>query len=120
MHSADALRSASLPTGAATLGTSTAWAAPANATKVQWGTIDHALELPAGSTVAVRLLCRRDMLELYLNDYLMPVYLMPPTTGRIGLLPAAAHGISEARLWAMSLPGGDEAGEAHTGLTQET
>jgi len=79
--------------------------APVNATIVEWGTFDRELDVAAGATVAVRLLSRRDMLELYLNDILMPVYLMPPTTGRIGLLPSAAALLSTTRVWAMSLPG---------------
>ena len=45
------------------------------------------------------------MLELYLDDFLMPVYLMPATTGRVGLLPAAARLVSAVQLWDMSLPG---------------
>ena len=45
------------------------------------------------------------MLEAYLAGYLMPVYLMPPTTGRVGLLPAAARLVSAVQLWDMSLPG---------------
>ena len=82
--------------------------APANATALQWGTFDRDLALTAGAAVAVRLLCRRDMLELYLDDVLFPVYLMPTTTGRVGLLPHASALISGARLWQMSLPADDE------------
>ena len=41
------------------------------------------------------------------NSNLNPnqVYLMPATTGRVGLLPAAARLVSAVRLWDMSLPG---------------
>jgi len=78
---------------------------PANATAVEWGIFDRSLDLAPGAKVAVRLLCRRDMLELYLNDYLFPVYLMPATTGRLGVLPVASALVSGARLWQMSLPG---------------
>lgn len=93
--------------GAVTLSTVADASAPTNATMVEWGKFERGLELPAEATVSVRLLYRRDMLEFYLNDFLFPVYLMPATTGRLGVLPAAADLLSGVELWAMSLPGED-------------
>ena len=58
-----------------------------------------------GATVEARLLYRRDMLELYVNDLLLPVYLMPPSTGRVRLTASAASGEAppDVRRWTMSL-----------------
>ena len=54
----------------------------------------------------VRVLYRRDMLELYVNDVLMPVYLMPPTTGKVATVPGpAAARVTGLRVWDMTLPG---------------
>lgn len=56
----------------------------------------------------MRLLYRRDMLELYVNDYLLPVALMGGAgSGRLGLLPnkASAAMAATVRGWSMSLPG---------------
>ena len=52
--------------------------------------------------MSLRLLYRHDMMELYLNDFLMPVYHMPPTTGRVGLMPRAIASVTELRRWQMS------------------
>ena len=59
----------------------------------------------AGAKVEVRLLYRRDMLELYVNDLLLPVYLMPTSTGRVRLAASAASGQAppDVRRWTMSL-----------------
>jgi hypothetical protein len=61
-----------------------------------------------GATVDLRLLYRRDMLELYLDDFLLPVVLQSgPGSGRIGVLPNAASATMAAGLrgFQMSLPG---------------
>ena len=50
-----------------------------------------------------RLLYRRDMLELYLDDYLFPVYAFPATTGRLGVTNASS--VTAVQLWKMTLPG---------------
>ena len=60
--------------------------------------------IEAGAPLAVRLLYRRDMMELYVNDFLMPVYLMPATTGRIGVMPKAKAQVQAIKRWDMSLP----------------
>jgi len=59
-----------------------------------------------GAVVSVRLLYRREMLELYMNGILLPVYLMPPSTGRVRLTNNTATAGSWAlgvRRWTMSL-----------------
>ena len=62
-----------------------------------------------GAAVAVRLLFRREMLELYVDDFLLPVFLMPRSTGRVRLANHAAMAesgrslIVDVRRWAMSL-----------------
>lgn len=50
---------------------------------------------------------RRDMLELYLDDYLLPITLMPEAgTGRLGILPNVnAHLLQLAFAVSMNLPG---------------
>ena len=55
----------------------------------------------SGAAVRVRLLYRRDMLELYVDDILLPVFLMPRGTGEVRLTNAKAPGV---RRWNMSLP----------------
>mmetsp|Transcript_35342 Transcript_35342/g.92425 ORF Transcript_35342/g.92425 Transcript_35342/m.92425 type:complete len:644 (+) Transcript_35342:71-2002(+) len=72
------------------------------------GSWDRQLDLTPGQTVDVTVLYRREMLELYLNDYLLPVQLMPNTgTGRLGALPAGANGgaLALKSAAAMNLPG---------------
>ena len=69
---------------------------------------DRDLDLPAGAQVRVRLLYRRDMFELYVNDYLLPVSLMGGAgSGRVGVLPnvASIEMGKSVRGWSMSLPG---------------
>ena len=61
--------------------------------------------MSASEPMRLRVLYRRDMLEMYVNDVLLPVYLMPPSTGRVGLVPEAAGLVSGLRRWAMDLPG---------------
>ena len=61
--------------------------------------------MSAAEPMRLRVLYRRDMLEMYVNDVLLPVYLMPPSTGRVGLVPEAAGLVSGLRRWAMDLPG---------------
>lgn len=56
-----------------------------------------------GASVQARLLYRRDMLELYLNDFLYPVYAFTRSTGRIGITNSSA--VTDVRRWQMSLPG---------------
>ena len=54
--------------------------------------------------LAARLLYRRGMLELYVEDVLLALFLAPPGTGRVGLVPgAAAKRVSALRRWTMSL-----------------
>jgi hypothetical protein len=61
-------------------------------------------ELPAKSQVRFRLLLRRDLLELYFDDFLMNVYSLPnAASGRIGFLNNAS-GISDLKAWTMTLP----------------
>ena len=43
------------------------------------------------------------MLELYLDDYLFPVYAFPSTTGRVGITNASS--VTAVQLWEMTLPG---------------
>jgi hypothetical protein len=59
---------------------------------------------PRLAAVAARLLFRRDMLELYLDDILFPVYAMAPSTGRLGTTSDTA--VAGVRRWAMDLPSG--------------
>lgn len=82
-------------------------AAAANAATSSTATWDRDLDLEAGSQHAVKILYRRDMLELYLDGVLLPVFLMPaPGSGRVGVLPNAASAtITNMSAWAMSLPG---------------
>ena len=61
---------------------------------------------PVGSDVAARLLYRRGMLELYLNDFIYPVFCDVPGTGRFGVTNASA--VTALRGWRMSLPADDE------------
>lgn len=54
--------------------------------------------LDLGSDVSVRLLYRRDMIEVYVNDYLLAVTLLPGSaTGRMGVL-VNAHATSVANI----------------------
>lgn len=57
---------------------------------------------PAGAAVPARLLSRRGMLELYLHDYIYPVFCDVPGTGRYGVVNTST--ISELKWWRMSLP----------------
>lgn len=59
--------------------------------------------LSVGDKVKVRLLYRRDMLELYLNDYLLPVYLMANTTGAIGVTGLDNVDLKSVKLWDMDV-----------------
>eukprot|EP00947_MAST-08B_sp_MAST-8B-sp1_P000874 g874.t1 len=60
------------------------------------------LAFAPGSTVTARLLYRRSMLEMYLNDYLFPVYAMPDATGRFSVSNASV--VLGTKAWRMSLP----------------
>jgi len=77
---------------------------PAVATREQWSR-DFDLG-DAGASVAARLLYRRGMVELYLRDFLYPVYCDTPGTGRFGVTDHAA--VTGLRWWRMSLPGSAE------------
>ena len=59
--------------------------------------------LSVGDKVTVRLLYRRDMLELYLNDYLLPVYLMANTTGAVGFTGLDNVDLKSVKLWDMDV-----------------
>jgi hypothetical protein len=62
-------------------------------------------ELPAKSRVRFRLLLRRDLLELYFDDYLMNIYSLPKNAnGQIGFLNNAS-GVSDLKAWTMTLSG---------------
>ena len=110
------------PQGRVSLATAQQESAPgcfANAKAVQWGLIDRDLPAkPAGANVSLRVLYRRDMVEAYLDDYLFPVYLMPPSRGRIAVLPAASALVTNVRRWNMSLPG-DASWEPGAGADEE-
>ena len=61
-----------------------------------------------GALVSIRLLYRRDMIEVYLNDFLLPVVLQSGAgSGRIGVLPNVASAKMSASLkgFRMTLPG---------------
>ena len=58
-----------------------------------------------GASVRARLLYRRDMIEMYVDELLYPVMIIPPSTGRLGVNPHAATPPTNVRRWAMSLPG---------------
>ena len=45
---------------------------------------------------------RRGMLEMYVDDYLFPVYAMHPGTGRLGVSNTSV--VTGVRRWDMSLP----------------
>merc|ERR1711924_509770 len=62
-----------------------------------------------GPAVRARLLYRRDVLELYLNDYLYPVHAFAGTTGRIGVTNATS--VTEIKRWRFSEPEVGPAGE---------
>ena len=81
--------------------------APRNATEIQWGDWDREVDgMEPGKRVHVRLLYRRDMMEMYVDDYLYPVHLLhTTTTGRIGILPASSGLVSSLNVYSMSLPG---------------
>lgn len=76
-----------------------------NATSIH--TWNRELGLSEGKIVSIRLLYRRDMLELYLEDFLLPVYLISKkSSGRVGLIPNSAKKLfSQVNGWKMSLPG---------------
>jgi hypothetical protein len=67
---------------------------------------------PPGTEVTLRLLYRLSMLELYLNDVLLAVFLAPPGTGRVRLLTprnssrtvaTSGHNSLHTRRWDMSI-----------------
>ena len=67
-------------------------------------------EYPFGATVSFRLLCRRGMLEFYLDDQFMECYHMKGAGGsrklRFGLLgKPEKSSLDNLKVWAMSLPG---------------
>ena len=65
-----------------------------------------------GQSVTARLLYRRSMLELYVDDVLYPVYAIQDLPGNVATVsvsgPAA---VTAAKLWAMSLPGDSNPGQ---------
>jgi hypothetical protein len=73
---------------------------PSVAVRERWSR-DYDLGQP-GDHVAARLLYRRGMLELYLNDFIYPVYCDTPGTGRFGVTNHAA--VTGLQWWRMSLP----------------
>lgn len=72
--------------------------------------------LEDGREHTFRLLCRREMFELYVDDLLVQTYVHDGGTGRVGFL--ANHGaarFSGLRVWAMSFPA-PKPGEDHDPL----
>jgi len=67
------------------------------------------LSFAPGQVVAARLLYRRSMLEMYINDHLYPVYAMPAATGGFG----ASNGtvVTGLKAWKMSLPADSNPGQ---------
>jgi hypothetical protein len=62
---------------------------------------DRELGLVPGAKVALRLLYRRDMVELYLEDILLVLYLLPRCTGNLKLVHMSHTGDSTRR-WAFN------------------
>lgn len=65
----------------------------------KWG---RDLPLTAGEKVKARLLYRGGMLEMYINDYLFPVWSGVPGSGRLGVSDSSI--VTGALAWKMSLP----------------
>jgi hypothetical protein len=60
--------------------------------------------IPGGKTCSFRLLLRKDLFELYLDDLLVQTWSADHTTGRIGLLVQDGQGTFEnIRAWQMAL-----------------
>ena len=57
--------------------------------------------LVPGTNVHARLLARRSMLEMYIDDHLFPVYAAPDQSGRFGV--ANASLVSDVQAWNMSI-----------------
>jgi hypothetical protein len=61
-------------------------------------------ELKLGATCRLRILLRHGMFEFYLDDVLIRAYgLRAKLTGRIGLVGHSTSGLSDVRMWEMSL-----------------
>jgi hypothetical protein len=61
-------------------------------------------ELKLGATCRLRILLRHGMFEFYLDDVLIRAYgLRAKLTGRIGLVGRPSIGLSDLRMWDMSL-----------------
>lgn len=69
----------------------------------RWG---RDLAYEPGQVVSARLLYRRSMLEMYIDDVLYPVYAMPDASGAFGVTKA----VSATSAWSMSLPANDDPG----------
>ena len=77
---------------------------PTTSVRQRWSR-DYDLGAP-GASVPARLLSRRGMLELYLFDYLYPVFCDVPGTGRFGVTNHSTVG--SVKWWRMSLPVDEE------------
>jgi len=73
----------------------------------RWG---RDLPFKAGQVVTARLLYRRSMLEMYIDDYLFPVYAMPDATGQFSVTNGTI--VTGAKAWKMSLPADGNPGAA--------
>eukprot|EP00937_MAST-01D_sp_MAST-1D-sp2_P001659 g1659.t1 len=71
------------------------------AVQERWG---RDLPWRPGQRVRARLLARRSMLEMYLDEYLFPVFAAPDQTGRFGVSNASI--VTNVAAWNMSLPSG--------------
>ena len=64
-----------------------------------------------GQSVTARLLYRRSMLELYVDDVLYPVYAIQDLPGNVATVSVSDPAVvTAAKLWAMSLPGDSDPG----------
>jgi hypothetical protein len=66
------------------------------------------LAFAPGQQVRARLLCRRSMLEMYVDDHLFQNWAMPDATGRVGVSNTSI--VTAARAWKMSLPADSDSG----------
>ena len=74
----------------------------------RWG---RDLTFRPGQVVKARLLFRRSMLEMYLDDYLFPVFAMAAdAVGTFGVSNASV--VTGARAWRMSLPADSDPGDS--------
>ena len=68
------------------------------------------LAYKAGETLHARLLYRRSMVEMYVNDVLYPVYAMPDGTGQFGVTTNNVSAVKGLKAWRMALPASTNVG----------